>query len=184
MLSRGQFGYLAFIGVIAILAYCMQGARANAALVILAAAATLSFAANDAWWLTPEQHYRFRTISGLMLFAIILIGASFTFIWKRMSGRTTPGLVVVAMTVFLALYVNFVSYDLGFHRWLRVFETEAIEVVHSVSVEKTRIYARQDASIDHGFNWSWSNPTLSVLLRGMADAVIMNHSTYNGALHH
>ena len=180
MIQKGQFIYLVCFVLLATIGYRIQNIRFNFILKILTAGTAILFIINTNWWLTPEQHYRFRTISGLFLFTLILISTFFVFIKKYDAKALNQSLTIVSTAIFFTLYFPFVSYDIGYYKWSKTFEFEAINLTESIHIEKTKIYENENAKWDSGFNWPWSNPTLSILLRGKGDVMILNHTNYSG----
>jgi hypothetical protein len=82
------------------------------------------------------------------------------------------------LIVFLTLTVPFAIANYGFMQWAKKFEREAMGLTVSTPIEKTKI--NTDHGWNSGFNWMWTNPSLSILLRGNAEAVIMNNSAHTG----
>ena len=66
----------------------------------------------------------------------------------------------------------------GYYRWLKAFEAEALRIEGLVPIDHTE-FNKGYGSLS-GYNWPWSNATLSVLLRGNAEAIITNASSFVG----
>ena len=180
MVKKGQFIFLMLFVTLVAIGYGLRNARFNYFLIILSTCAAFVFTLNTDWWLSPEQHYRFRSISGLLFFALLLISGLYFFIFKSHSNTINKSVNLVSTVIFFSLYIPFISYDIGYYKWSKIFEFEALNLSQSTHIEKTRIYEHENSKWDSGFNWSWSNPTLSILLRGKSDVLILNHSTYSG----
>jgi len=180
MIKKGHFIYLICSLLLAGIVYNFKNLQSSLIINILAIAAALTFAMNSQWWLSPEQHYRFRSISGLLLFFTLFSIAFFIFILKKDIRKIIPSLTFISISIFFTLYFSFVKYDFGYYNWSKIFERESLNLTLSTNIEKTLIYGNEDTAWDRGFNWSWSNPTLSIILRGKADIMILNHSTYHG----
>ena len=84
----------------------------------------------------------------------------------------------MAGTLFAVMAIPLVCNSFGFYYWLKSFETEAESVQGLVPFDKTAIAPGLGPVA--GYNWPWSNSTLSVLLRGNAEGIVTNESNFTG----
>ena len=87
-------------------------------------------------------------------------------------------LSIVIMCVFLTESGLMLSHSVGFYRWLKSFESVAMAATGLIPIDKTAI--NKSEGWVSGYNWPWSNSTLSVLLRGDATAIVTNASDFTG----
>jgi hypothetical protein len=85
---------------------------------------------------------------------------------------------VLVCALFAVSVIPLTANSYGFFEWLKIFEKEAVTVIGLVPVDQTNI-ARNQSSVQ-GYNWPWTNSTLSVLLRGNAEGIITNSTTFIG----
>lgn len=145
---------------------------------------SLFFFMTPIFWITPTMNYQFRTTTGLLLFLIY----SFLIIeWIYRNGEwesnfDVTGLSksssVFAFILFISLIIPLNSYSIEFNSWLNDFEKTARLVENWVPVDETDVYL--DLTKYDLYSWSWSNPSLSIILRGNSDGGILNESNYNG----
>jgi hypothetical protein len=70
---------------------------------------------------------------------------------------------------YLMLYHTY-----GYYKWIKRFEQEAISLKVHTPIDKTSINTNH--GLTYGYNWGWGNPSTSILLRGNAEAMILNSS--------
>lgn len=87
-------------------------------------------------------------------------------------------LVIVVMCVFFTESGLMLGHSVGFYRWLKSFESVALTVKGLIPIDKTTI--NKGEGWVTGYNWPWSNSTLSVLLRGNATGIVTNASDFTG----
>jgi len=64
----------------------------------------------------------------------------------------------------------------GYYRWAQRFEQAAISIKVHTPIDKTTINTNH--SWNGGYNWMWGNAFTSILLRGNAEAIVLNNSTF------
>jgi hypothetical protein len=85
------------------------------------------------------------------------------------------GYLALGATIFFAIMSGLLLYHTqGYYRWVEKFEQTAVALKENIAIDKTNI--NSDRGMIHGYNWGWGNPSLSILLRGNAEAMILNHS--------
>jgi hypothetical protein len=126
--------------------------------------------------------YAYRSLGAFMLFGILLV----TWLWQiqpfgffRNAFRLNePLLSVVVSAVFFAQGTLLIVHTAGYYRWLKAFEAEALVIEGLVSIDETQ-FNKGNGPLS-GYNWPWTNATLSVLLRGNAEAIITNARNFDG----
>jgi hypothetical protein len=133
-------------------------------------------------WSWPVQHYGSRTVCGILLtflfawislqkFGPLLRPKWASYFALRAGGNAH---VAVPMAMFLALLVPNFAHSAGFYKYLKAFE-------HIVSSHEGRVTVSQ-AGMDTGalglYDWGWSDPARSVILRsGCHNALIIDRHT-------
>lgn len=127
--------------------------------------------------------YAYRSLGAFMLAAILCIACMTIFIpqvFKRIKliEINTKLLTYIVAMAFIVQSSILLFHTVGYYRWLKAFEEIAINIKGLVPIDKTKIGAGYGAV--SGYNWPWSNSTLSVLLRGNAESIVTNASNFNG----
>jgi hypothetical protein len=124
-------------------------------------------------WVTPGDHYSFRALSGSIIF-----GFSFLFLAMvrlkvfDLSNSYFSSIVIFAL--FMSLSFPFVAQTEQFYSWAKKFEQVALQTEGWIPSDQIQGLS------DSKFYWSWSNPSLSAVLRGNYGGGILNKSTYKG----
>ena len=151
--------------------------------------ASFLFLLNPSFWSVPSEHYKVRTISGILLFFIFTAGAFLSFVKKKAPWcrREEVGFEqgIIVFSFFLTLSLVFFIYTVGFYVWAKTFEFEALRISADTHIEDTRIPLDDKMPYLFGvkynyFSWDWGSPTLSILLRGNDESLILNSSDYKG----
>jgi len=126
--------------------------------------------------------YAYRSAGSILFAGLIsvmwLIEYVPVFCFKRLFHADSLRSMALAALLFCSSAVPMISHSFGFFNWLKTFEREALSVKGSVPVDMTSI-ARGQGHVS-GYNWPWTNTTLSVLLRGSSEALITNASDFSG----
>ena len=126
--------------------------------------------------------YAYRSLGAFMLagilFIVWLIRVAPRVIQQHVFKLNEPLLACTVSLVFLVQACMLLGHTSGYYRWLKAFETEALRVEGLVPIDQTE-FNKGHSSLS-GYNWPWSNSTLSVLLRGNAEAIITNASSFDG----
>lgn len=126
--------------------------------------------------------YAYRSLGAFMLVGILCLAWVITafpaLVKYGVVKVSVPLLACVVSLVFFLQSGTLIFHTLGYYRWLKTFEAAALTVDGLVPIDHT-ILGKGYASIS-GYNWPWSNATLSVLLRGNAEAMITNASNFDG----
>ena len=112
-----------------------------------------------------------------MLFGILFASAFFYFYPQTNEKKPDVGNTIatgfIVTTLVMTLFIPFYVETFGFADWARKFESEALNQTGFVPISKTGIY---DGRGLYGFDWGWTNPTLSILLRGNAGGGILDNN--------
>ena len=126
--------------------------------------------------------YAYRSLGAFMLagilFVVWLMNVVPFFIRQPVFKLNEPLLACTVSLVFLVQACMLLGHTFGYYRWLKAFEVEASRIEGLVPIDQTE-FNKGRGSIS-GYNWPWSNSTLSVLLRGNAEAIITNASNFTG----
>ena len=127
--------------------------------------------------------YAYRSLGAFMLAGILCISYVvfyFPRIFKKIKfiSVNTNLLSYVVTIVFIVQGGILLFHTFGYYRWLQTFEHTALTVEGLVPIDKTALGAGYGGVA--GYNWPWSNSTLSVLLRGNAESIVTNASNFNG----
>lgn len=126
--------------------------------------------------------YAYRSLGAFMLVGILFIAWVITafpaLVRRGVIMVSVPLLACVVSLVFFLQSGILLFHTVEYYRWLKTFEAAAMAVDGLVPIDQT-ILGKGYGPIS-GYNWPWSNATLSVLLRGNAEAMITNASNFNG----
>ena len=126
--------------------------------------------------------YAYRSLGAFMMVGILSVAwlmTSFPALVKRgMIKVNVPLLCCVVSLVFILQSGTLLFHTAGYYRWLKTFEAAAMTVEGLVPIDQTE-FGKGYGAVS-GYNWPWSNATLSVLLRGNAEAMITNASNFDG----
>jgi hypothetical protein len=126
--------------------------------------------------------YAYRSMGAFMFSGLIALAWLIKYFPKLENHRLfrvdTLRSAVLVSSLFAVTATPMIFHSYGFFAWLKKFENEAIMVDGLVPVDLTSI-ARNQSSVS-GYNWPWTNSTLSVLLRGNAVGIVINGTTFTG----
>jgi hypothetical protein len=126
--------------------------------------------------------YAYRSLGAFMLLGIL----SFAWFWyvqpfsflRNVFQLNERLLACVVSAVFCVQAGLLLVHTSGYYRWLKAFEAESLVIEGLVPIDETQ-FNKGHSSLS-GYNWPWSNATLSVLLRGNAEAIITNAKNFDG----
>ncbi|NVO14331.1 MAG: hypothetical protein HXX10_09875 [Rhodoplanes sp.] len=181
VLRSPQVVYTCLMSIAVLVALVSRRPSSRRAALIGAAVLSVVFVAMPMLWLPPDMHYLSRAVAGLGLFGILLV----TIVWRfsaslgwRPVAEPDAAVSGVALLLLGSLLIPFLVHTVGFRDWARTFESEVTTRTGRVPIEATAVYR---GGLFEGYNWPWTNPALSVLLRaGPASAVIINPVVYRG----
>lgn len=154
------------------------GPRARFALVSVALTASVAYIVFPSVWNTAEMTYTSRTVSGLMLLAVL---AASWWLHRRASGnettRPTP-LSAIAMMLFVALAIPVFVHTWRFGAWLKSYERVAVARTDWIPIDSVAV--GQDGGYLAGYQWGWTSPSLSIVLRANHDGGLLNSPSYRG----
>jgi hypothetical protein len=128
--------------------------------------------------------YAYRALVGVLLAEIIVSAMVLNYYFRppsvtarHLASDARLGLIVTFFFMPLACLMLFHTH--GFYKWCQRFEAEVMAVKHHTYINKTKINANH--GMNSGYNWPWGNSYTSILLRGNAEALILNSSDYQAA---
>jgi hypothetical protein len=128
--------------------------------------------------------YAYRALVGVLLAEIIVSAMVVNYYFrpplvtdKNMASDARLGLIVTFFFMPLACLMLF--HTQGFYKWGQRFEAEVMTVEHHTHINKTKINTNH--GMNSGYNWPWGNAYTSILLRGNAEALILNSNQYQSA---
>lgn len=124
--------------------------------------------------------YAYRALCCFLLLYVLSIASTIRF-WpewlKVKSDKSNNIYLAFASIAFLSSMSYLMLYHTyGYYNWIKRFEQEAISLKFNTPINKTGINTNQ--GLTYGYNWGWGNPSTSILLRGNAEAMVLN-STLN-----
>ena len=127
--------------------------------------------------------YAYRALCCFLLIGVLTIAAGLRF-WPELFGAKTRSflaisyLAVGAMVFFMPMAWLMLHHTHGYYKWAQRFEQEAIGLKVHTPIDKTSINTNHGWT--YGYNWMWGNPSTSILLRGNAEAMVLNNSQHKG----
>jgi hypothetical protein len=126
--------------------------------------------------------YAYRALCSFLLLGVLTLAAAL-FFWpntfKRRSQATgNAWLAIGAMAFFVSMAWPMLYHTYGFYKWAQRFETQALSIQAHTHIDKTPI--NRSHGLTDGYNWMWGNPSTSILLRGNAEAMILNNTAHKG----
>jgi hypothetical protein len=127
--------------------------------------------------------YAYRVLCCFLLIGVLSLGALIRF-WPDLLKANVTGatrdwyLAIGASVFFLSMSCLMVYHTYGYYKWAQRFEREAIALQTHTPIDKTKINTGHGWT--QGYNWMWGNPSTSILLRGNAEALVLNNSKHQG----
>ena len=127
--------------------------------------------------------YAYRTLSCFLLLGVLSLATTLRF-WPQvfnlpsMLPDTSRYMAIGATAFFATMTVLMLHHSQGYYKWAQRFEQEAISLKSNTPINQTGINSNHGFTF--GYNWGWGNPSLSILLRGNAEAMVLNHSDNQG----
>lgn len=140
---------------------------------------SLVYLASPSMWLVPGRSYAFRAVSGIYMFVVLASIAAHFFLARRKARALaiSPYSSAIAAIFFVTLCVPSYMKTLAYYGWAKRFEAAAIEAQSWVPVDQVFVDRKDRSTRD--FAWGWTNPYLSIALRGNADAGVASASDYS-----
>ena len=127
--------------------------------------------------------YAYRTLCCFLLLGVLSCATAMRF-WPLVY-KTDPTdsmmdvyLAIVVAAFFTSMASVMLYHTLGYYRWAQRFEQAAVSLKTHTPINHTKI--NTDHGWAQGYNWPWGNPSTSILLRGNAEAMVLNHSKQLG----
>lgn len=163
--------------LVAVLVTFRLAGRYATALTYVSVGLSLAFLLFPNQWNEPLMDYASRTLSGVTL-AVVFLGGSLVSS-KRLEANQVvgPAVAITAFCAYLTLSIPLVSKSIAWIEWASAFEDEASAATGFIPIDQTNLWA---SATGPQFSWVWTNPSLSVLLRGNSSGGIKNSLTYTG----
>ena len=122
--------------------------------------------------------YAYRALCCFLLLFVLSLASILRFWPERINvhaNRSNNLFLAISATVFFTSMSYLMLYHTyGYYKWIKRFEQEAISLKVHTPIDKTSINTNH--GLTYGYNWGWGNPSTSILLRGNAEAMILNSS--------
>jgi hypothetical protein len=147
--------------------------RLKLLLTVFAFAISCIFLFNAKSWLPAAHHYAYRSLAGGAMFGICCL--LFLLRSKKNENHAESKYWnAIAACFFFSLALHFLVTTLHYRDWMRNFELAANNVSAWVPIDQVSTIK------DDAFLWDWSNPSMSIVLRGDHKSGIANRSDYKG----
>lgn len=126
--------------------------------------------------------YAYRALCCFLLMGVLSLATALRFWPALINARPSPAgaslsLATAAMVFFISMVWLMLYHTHGYYKWAQRFEKEAIQLTTHTPIDKTGINTNHGWT--HGYNWMWGNPSTSILLRGNAEAMVLNNSNHH-----
>jgi hypothetical protein len=127
--------------------------------------------------------YAYRTLCCFLLLGVLSLAAIIRF-WPRAyqvvpTGSMANISLAIGVTAFFSSMTWLMLYHThGYYRWAQRFEQVAVALQTHTPIDQTGINTNHGWT--HGYNWPWGNPSTSIVLRGNAEAMVLNDSRQLG----
>ncbi len=124
--------------------------------------------------------YAYRALTGLILIGILIISTFFYYSASRSKTEScsysTISFAIISTIFFISVASPMFIHTYGFSKWAQRFETTSLALAQHTPINETGINTNHGWT--HGYNWVWGNTYTSILLRGNAEALVLNNSNY------
>jgi hypothetical protein len=127
--------------------------------------------------------YAYRTLCCFLLLGVLSL-ATLTRFWPHAykieptESRVNVYFAIGATAFFTSMALLMLYHTQGYYRWAQRFEQVAVSLKTHTPIDQTGINTNHGWT--HGYNWPWGNPSTSIVLRGNAEAMVLNHSKQLG----
>lgn len=127
--------------------------------------------------------YAYRTLCCFLLLGVLSVATVLRFWPNLFKAPLTPTgatrYLAVGATAFFATMAGLMLYHThGYYKWAQRFEQKAVSLKTNTTLNQTGI--NPDHSFTFGYSWGWGNPSFSILLRGNAEAMVLNRIENQG----
>jgi hypothetical protein len=127
--------------------------------------------------------YAYRALCCFLLIGVLSLAILIRFWPDLIKGNSVDAtrdypLAIGAGIFFLSMSCLMLYHTHGYYKWAQRFELEVIALKAHTPIDKTKINSNHGWT--HGYNWMWGNPSTSILLRGNAEAMVLNNSKHQG----
>lgn len=135
---------------------------------------------DSSFWNSPEKNYAFRSLSGLILFLVLsyaMLASAISQKWPRREGSDLC-IITASSILFATLAAPMAIQTYHFSVWIKRFEKTVTNTSNWVHIDRTDDYTK--SGYHQEFIWGWSNPVLSMVLKGSNEGGTLNSSTWKG----
>lgn len=168
---------------------CIKHARRIRAVLLAGAIVVVGFYLIYAFrWDHTNISYGYFSYAYRMLCCFLLLGvlslATIVRFWPSVyQAEPTESMIDVYLTIgvtafFISMALLMLHNTHGYYLWAQRFEREAVALKTHTPIDQTGINTNHGWA--HSYNWPWGNPSTSILLRGNAEAMVLNHSQQLG----
>lgn len=128
--------------------------------------------------------YAYRALCCFLLLGVLSLASAWRF-WpqlfktKAISVSNDSYISVAVVVFFMSMAWLMLYHTYGYYKWAQRFEQAAMTLKSHAPIDKTAINTNH--GLTYGYNWMWGNPFTSILLRGNAEAVVLNRSAFISA---
>lgn len=125
--------------------------------------------------------YAYRVLCCFILLGVLSLASAWRF-WPQLfktnafSASSSRYFSMGSFVFFMSMAWLMLYHTYGYYRWAQRFEQAAISIKVHTPIDQTTINTNH--SWNGGYNWMWGNAFTSILLRGNAEAIVLNNSTF------
>jgi hypothetical protein len=125
--------------------------------------------------------YAYRVLCCFLLLGVLSLASAWRF-WPQLfniasrSASSSRYLSLGSIAFFMSMAWLMLYHTYGYYQWAQRFEQTAISIKVHTPIDQTTI--NKNHGLNHGYNWMWGNAFTSILLRGNAEAIVLNNSTF------
>lgn len=125
--------------------------------------------------------YAYRVLCCFLLLGVLSLASAWRF-WPHLfktnacSASSSLYLSLGSFVFFMSMAWLMLYHTYGYYQWAQRFEQTAISIKVHTPIDKTTINTNH--GLNHGYNWMWGNAFTSILLRGNAEAIVLNNSSF------
>jgi hypothetical protein len=182
-LVMSQQFLLIFLAIGMFIVFLRQNWHTNLVATVLPFIVPLYFLLNQEQLVIGGLTYRWRALSGLLLFLVLSYG--FLHYVRSQNNLNRQDKISLPSTtsslaLFLTLSILSATESIQFVSWLKNYEKASIQSSEWVNIDRVD-HSKSESIGLAKYAWGWSNPSLSGLLRGDLDAGILRSSTSEGS---
>lgn len=176
-LSKPTATFIAIFAIVFVLANHPKSTRPLKVLLSLIWVSLSLLYVTQLWlWNSPKDNYDFRTLSGLLLFMVLV-----TVIFSKPSMPDSPKPLfspIIGFSLVVALSIPQVVFNNMWAGWIQDFKVASLDARSWQDVGKSPLGADQYRF--GTFVWAWNNPSTSILFNNNVQAGLLNPQPESG----